>query len=44
MFEEAWGESESKKKVAETIIHKIFETNCSFDVKQRTTEKFNFYF
>ena len=27
-----------------TIIHKIFETNSSFHVKQRTTGNFSFYF
>ena len=30
--------------VLATTIHKILETNSSFDVKQRTTGKFNFFF
>ena len=43
-FEGVWGEFESKKLFAETTIHKIFETNSSFHVKQRTTGKVQFVF
>ena len=32
-FDGVWAELESKKKFPETITHKIFETNSSFDVK-----------
>ena len=31
--------SQKQKKVPDTVIHKIFETNSSFHVKQRTTGK-----
>ena len=34
----------SKKLLPETIMDKIFETNSSFHVKQRTTEKIQFLF
>ena len=32
-FQEVWGELESKKRFPETISHKIFENNSSFQVK-----------
>ena len=32
-FEGDWGEFELKKRFPETIIHKIFEIDSSFDVK-----------
>ena len=32
------------RKKRPTAIHKIFETNCSFHVKQRTTGKVQFLF
>ena len=38
-FEGVWGEVEFKKKLPETMTHKIFETNSSFHVKQCTTGK-----
>ena len=38
------GRVRSKKLFAETTIHKIFETNSSFPVKQRTTGKVQQFF
>ena len=38
------GRVSSKKLFAETTIHKIFETNSSFHVKQHTTGKVQFLF
>ena len=40
-LEGVWGELQSKKtkQFPETIIHKIFEINSSFPVKQCTTGK-----
>ena len=32
-LEGVWGELESKKKIPETITHKISETNSSFHVE-----------
>ena len=43
-FEGVWGELEAKLLFAETTIHKIFETNSRFHVKQRTTGKVQFVF
>ena len=38
-FEEMWSKLEAKKMFLETIIHKIFDTNSSFYVKQSLTGK-----
>ena len=39
-FEEMWSKlEEAKKMFLETIIHKIFDTNSSFYVKQSLTGK-----
>ena len=38
------GVSYKQKTVPESIIHKIFETNSSFHVKQHTVEKAQFLF
>ena len=38
-LEDVWGELESKRKFAEIITHKISESNYSFPVKQRVTQK-----
>ena len=38
-FKGVWDELEAKKLFEDTIIHKIFETNSSFHVKQRITGK-----
>ena len=38
-FEGVWGDLKAKKLFAETTIHKTFETNSSFHVKQRATGK-----
>ena len=43
-FEGVWGKLEAKKLFTQTIIHKIRETNSSFDVKQRTMGKVQFLF
>ena len=38
-FEGDWGKLEAKKLFPETIIDKIYETNSSFHVKQRSAGK-----
>ena len=43
MFREVWGKL-AKTFFSEVIIHKIFETNSSFHVKQGTTRKIQFLF
>ena len=43
-FEGVWGRVRSKKLFAETTTHKIFETNSSFHIKNRTTGKAQFLF
>ena len=38
-FEQVWCKLEAKKMFPEVINYKIFETNSSFHVKERTTGK-----
>ena len=41
---ESSGARQKQKIVSRDIIHKVFETNCSFDVKQQNTGVFLFLF
>ena len=43
-FEEAWWQVGSKILFTETILAKIFQTNCTFSVKQHHTGKVQFLF